>query len=169
MSVLVDWQIKRLCESERMVEPFDPALLNAASIDLRVGYTAKRETVSGWLDIHLGDYSEENPLLVEPKEFILFATREVFNLPDTIAAEFRLKSSRAREGWNQVLAVWCDPGWHGSVLTLEMVNESRYRYLELWPDKKIGQMFFHQVAKPDVHYGMLGHYNNDRKVMESKT
>lgn len=168
MTVLVDWQIKRLCENDRMIEPFDSELLNPASLDVRVGCSAKRETVHGWMDVDLTSYSEDSPLLIEPKEFVLISTLEVFNLPDTIAAEFRLKSSRAREGWNQVLAVWIDPFFHDSVLTLELVNETRYHHLSLYPGKKIGQIFFHAVSKPDVHYGLKGRYNGDRVVMASK-
>jgi len=168
MTVLVDWQIARLCISEQMIEPFLPELLNPASLDVRVGKTAKRETVSGWQDVDLTQYSEDRPLLIEPKEFVLVGTEEVFNLPDTIAAEFRLKSSKARMGWNQCLAVWIDPHFHNSVLTLELVNECRYNHLPIYQGMKIGQIFFHQVAKPDKHYGLTGKYNGDLTVMASK-
>jgi len=74
----------------------------------------KRELI----EIDISDRTEEDPYYLAPSEFVLAETIETFNLPDDISAQFVLKSSRAREGLNHLLAGWCDPGWHGSKLTL---------------------------------------------------
>jgi dCTP deaminase len=99
----------------------------------------------------------------------LAQTREVFNLPDHIAAQFMLKSSRAREGLEHLLAGYCDPGWNGSVLTLELQNARRKYPVKLWPGMKIGQMVFHTIAgKPERTYAVTGRYNNDLIVTASR-
>lgn len=108
--------------------------------------------------------------ILAPGEFILAQTAETFNLPDNIAAEFRLKSSGARAGLDQALAVWCDPGWNGSVLTLELRNNNNYHPLRLTPGMKIGQMVFWQCAAVPAErsYRTLGQYNGDREAQPSR-
>ena len=92
----------------------------------------------------------------------------MFNLPDDISAQFVLKSSRAREGLNHLLAGWCDPGWNNSKLTLELKNERRYHGLHLYPNLKIGQMVFHRMSNvPALSYAVTGNYNNHLRVMPS--
>jgi len=98
----------------------------------------------------------------------LAETLELFNLPDDISCQFVLKSSRARSGLNHLLAGWCDPGWHGSKLTLELKNERLHHALPLWPGLKIGQMVFHQMSSvPLKSYAVTGNYNNHLTVMPS--
>jgi dCTP deaminase len=117
----------------------------------------------------LSRHTEANPYEMVPGQFCLAQTVEVFNLPDDVAAEFRLKSSRAREGLDQALAVWCDPGWHGSVLTLELRNNRQLWPQLLWPGMKIGQVVFHLMDERPVNsYAKTGRYNGDLAVMASK-
>lgn len=101
---------------------------------------------------------------------MLAETVEVFNIPNYLAAEFRLKSSLARSGLDQSLAVWCDPGWHGSVLTLELKNVSQYHTLAFVAGMKIGQMVFFkgEPVPSDASYAVRGQYNNDKEVTQSK-
>ena len=125
--------------------------VNAASVDVRLGrvfYEEKQN--SGPISLVHKDQSASvrmelnwnDTFWLLPGEFILAHTLEEFYLPNNIAAEFRLKSSVARAGLDQALAVWCDPGWHGSVLTIELRNNTRYNTLELTVGMKIGQMVF---------------------------
>lgn len=170
MSILVDHQIADLCLGNRMVVPYHQKHLNPASLDVTIGDSLLYETEEGgWRQVDLSVFDKQEPLWLNPKEFVLVATDETFNLPDTVGAEFRIKSSRAREGYNNILAVWCDPGWHGSKLTLEITNESRYRRLPIYPGLKIGQMVFHQMAAtPESSYAVTGRYNNDAQVEGSR-
>ena len=120
------------------------------------------------ITIDISDRTEEDPYYLAPSEFVLAETIEVFNLPDDISAQFVLKSSRARSGLNHALAGWCDPGWHGSKLTLELKNERRYHGLSLYPNMKIGQMVFHRMSNvPALSYAVTGNYNNHLRVMPS--
>jgi dCTP deaminase len=80
-----------------------------------------------------------------------------------------LKSSRAREGLEHLMAGYCDPGWHGSVLTLELHNSRQLWPQLLWPGMKIGQMVFHRMSDlPLRSYAQTGRYNGHATVHASK-
>lgn len=162
--------------------PFDN--INAASIDVRLGADILVE-VSNFdpFDpdqvVCLRDrdplimrkvFMDEQGYILAPGEFILAHTVELFNLPDNIACEFKLKSSAARIGLGHLLAGHCDPGWNGSVLTLELHNVSRYHSIHLHPGDKIGQMIFHHVdmVPADRSYAGRGRYNGDTVVSGAK-
>lgn len=105
-----------------------------------------------------------------PKAFALAGTRELFNLPDNISAEFKLNSSGARIGLENAMATWCDPYWNGSVLTLELTNLTQWHTIRLHEGVRIGQMIFHKSAAvpKDRGYGVRGRYNGDKQVQEVK-
>jgi dCTP deaminase len=66
------------------------------------------------------------------------------------------------------MAGYCDPGWHGSRLTLELHNSRRFHNIALWPGMKIGQMVFHVIAgTPERTYAVTGRYNGHETVMPS--
>lgn len=169
--------------------PFNKILIdniNAASVDVRLGQTFLREVRPDGVSLRPSNYVSlfdkgELPMVKEtlawgerlylqPGEFILAQTVEEFYLPNNIAAEFRLKSSVARAGLDQALAVWCDPGWNGSVLTIELRNNTRYHVLVLEAGMKIGQIvFFKGEPVPDeASYAVRGQYNNDKSVTANK-
>ena len=90
-------------------------------------------------------------------------------MPENIAGLFFLKSSRAREGYENLHAGYADPGWNGSVLTLELKNSRQLLPLPLYPGMKIGQMvFFRMSQKPVLSYAQVGHYNKDLSTTGSK-
>lgn len=170
VTILSDWQIRNRCIAG-MMEGYDDALINPASLDVRLGDALLIESVESptLIPYPLARHSEANPYLLVPGQFCLAQTVEVFHLPDDVAAEFRLKSSRAREGLDQALAVWCDPGFHGSVLTLELRNNRQLWPQRLWPGMKIGQLIFHHLdAAPELSYAVTGRYNLDATVQGSK-
>jgi dCTP deaminase len=160
--------------------------VNAASVDVTLGShlwiednrggivdLAAKETPRGRLiDI------ANTPYHLAPGEFVLAQTAEVFNLPAnldeagvaSISAEFRLKSSGARAGLDAASAHFCDPGWHGSVLTLELRNNLQYHSLILTAGSKIGQMIFFagEPVPAEASYAARGRYNNDRTTTPSK-
>ena len=168
MTVLCDWEILARCMDQRMVKPFDEKLLNPASLDVRLGNNLMIESMyqEELLRLDISDKTADDPYLFMPGHFCLAETLELFNLPDDISAQFVLKSSRARDGINHLLAGWCDPGWHGSRLTLELKNERRHAPIRLYPGLKIGQMVFHHMSNvPRRSYAQTGHYNNHLTVM----
>ena len=105
MTILADFQIRALCESG-MVTPFDPELLNPASLDLRLGSNILIESSEGpdLVPCCIANYTPANPYRVVPGQFLLAEAEPIFNLPSCIAAQFVLKSSRAREGLQHLLA-----------------------------------------------------------------
>ena len=170
MAVLCDWEIQARCGKGQMVSPFNPELLNPASLDVLLGDNLMVENVvtTDLMRLDISQHSEHDPFMLQPGEFCLAETVEVFNLPEDISCQFVLKSSRARSGLNHLLAGWCDPGWHGSKLTLELKNERLHHALPLYPGMKIGQMVFHQMSSaPLKSYAITGNYNNHLTVMPS--
>jgi len=154
-----------------MVVPFDPDLVNPASIDVLLGDRLMVEVPDRpeLQILGISHHTQADPYWMAPGEFCLAETREIFNLPDCIAAQFVLKSSRAREGLEHLLAGYCDPGWHGSRLTLELQNARQMHPIAIWPNMKIGQMVFHKMdAIPARSYAITGRYNGDQAVTASK-
>jgi len=163
--ILSDQDIRELC-LQGLVEPFDEELINPASLDVRLG---TRLLIEAAQSPELVPYTMEEPYLLVPGQFVLAETLEIFNLPDSICANFALKSSRAREGLSHALAGFADPGWHGSRLTLELHNIRQLHPVSIWPGMKIGQAIFHKLTQPPLKsYAVTGRYNNDLKVMGSK-
>lgn len=170
MSILCDWQIHARCERSSMVTPFDPALLNPASLDVRLGRRVLIESAqsAAMVPFDLDGFDQESPYVLRPGQFLLAETVETFNLPNDIAAQFMLKSSRAREGLEHLMAGYCDPGWHGSRLTMELHNSRQLAGVAIWPGMRIGQMVFHKMNQPPLRsYAETGRYNNHGGVQES--
>ena len=169
MSVLCDWEIRTLCNGGGAVSPFSMEFINPASIDVRLGKNLMVERPHE-LDLKLIDiseYTEENPYLLKAGEFVLAETLEKFRIPDRISAQFVLKSSRAREGYQHLLAGWIDPGYRGR-LTLEIKNIRKYHELPLYKGMRIGQIVFHHMSQvPVKSYAETGHYLDHDRVMPS--
>tara|TARA_Y100000004_G_scaffold78935_1_gene88799 strand:+ start:263 stop:709 length:447 start_codon:yes stop_codon:yes gene_type:complete len=143
--------------------------INPASIDVRLGKNLMIETPhEADLElIDISEYTKENPYLLHPGEFVLAETVEKFRIPDRISAQFVLKSSRAREGYQHLLAGWIDPGYRGR-LTLEIKNIRRYHAIPLYTGMRIGQIVFHHMSQvPVKSYAETGHYLDHDRVMPS--
>lgn len=160
-----------------------PEYINSASIDITLGDKILREApaksvsrpyhaISLAAREPLVTYSQDTSkgILLKPGEFILAQSEQVFNLPTHISAEYKLKSSMARIGINHCLAGWCDAGWNGSVLTLELMNVSQHHAIRLQKGDRIGQMIFfqHEEVQKDKSYAARGRYNGDTEVTGAK-
>lgn len=185
--MLSDKEIRQLAY-EGMVNPFDEKYINPNSLDVTLGTKVLVESEETrklmydssnfdpkqwwlrrtWTEVNISEHTYENPYWLYPWTFLLGHTEQVFTLPNTIAAQFHLKSSRAREGYAHALAGLCDAGWHDSVLTLELHNNASVP-LPLYPGLRIGQLVFFRLAQaPDFDYSRSGRYNNDASVQISK-
>ena len=155
--------------------------VNAASIDLtldsKILFEQERST---WckpidlankesIDTHAHEMTDDGYILM-PGAFILASTRETFNLPDDISAEYKLKSSMARNGLEHLHAGWADAGFHGAKLTLELKNMTEHHVLRIRPNMPIGQMVFfrHQSVPKHASYATKGRYNGQTEVTASK-
>ena len=170
MTVLCDWEIKNLCEAG-MIEGYAEDLINPASLDVRLGGRLMIEVADtkDFVNVDISHRTSKNPYRLMPGEFCLAETEEIFHIPDTLSAQFVLKSSRAREGYENLLAGWIDPGFSGSRLTLELVNARRHWDLPLYPGMKIGQIVFFKMSSIPINsYSKVGRYNGDLRVNASK-
>jgi dCTP deaminase len=167
---------------QRVVEYASTELVNATSIDVTLGSEILVEAAPFTVDDLRIDLSKHQSLptkrVVIPEEgfileagaFVLAHTQQIFNLPRHISAEYKLKSSMARIGIDHLNAGWCDPGWHGSSLTLELKNVTRAHDIVLHRGDRIGQVVFfsHEHVGDDYAYDMRGRYNNDKTVSGAK-
>jgi deoxycytidine triphosphate deaminase len=108
--------------------------------------------------------------VVPPGGVLLAHSVEIFNLPNWLSAEYKLKSTQARNFFDHLNAGWCDAGWNGSVLTLEFVNHMQHHAVRIRPGMKCGQVvFFEHVEVPeDKSYATMGQYNGDKSVEAGK-
>ena len=152
--------------------------INSASIDLTLGGEILVEEDSSRiislknrdalpmrrLNIENGYYD------MEPGEAILAQTQEKFFLPYDTSALYVLKSSMARIFLNHCNAGFADAGWSNSVLTLELINQTRFHRIRIDHKVRIGQMlFFRHVDVPhEKSYKARGRYNNDNRVEHIK-
>lgn len=162
-----------------VIEGVDKDCINSASIDIRLGNKILVEAERGGkvslankerLNTIEVDLTEVGHWILEPGEFILAQSMEIFHLPNFISAEYKLKSSMARIGLEHLNAGWCDAGWHGSVLTLELKNMTQYHDIVIRPGDRIGQIVFfkHDPVPEDKSYAVRGRYNGDKEVSGTK-
>jgi len=152
------------------IHPFHPALVQPASLDVRLGHEFR--TIHP--DTHTIDPREPTPTTLHttapgepftlpPGGFALAHTLETITLPSHIAARFEGKSSLGRLGLAaHVTAGFIDPGFHGQI-TLELHNVAGHP-IRLHPGDPIGQICFIPLTSPAEHpYGTPGlgsHYQN---------
>jgi dCTP deaminase len=160
-----------------VIQNVDTDYINSASIDITLGKKILLEADPMVQPKKIVSLRERTPLnmvemdctsgfVLRPGDFILAQSEQVFNLPNDISAEYKLKSSMARIGINHALAGWCDAGWNGSVLTLELYNWTKNHDIVLTAGDRIGQMIFfkHRAVPEDRSYAARGRYNNDKTV-----
>jgi dCTP deaminase len=181
-AVLSDATIRRLVAAGTIkIDPWDPALVQPASVDLRLGNTFRVFHNHRTSAIDLRDpptnltepitITEEEPFVIHPGEFCLGATLEYVELPDDIVARIEGKSSLGRLGLIvHATAGFCDPGWKGT-LTLELNNLTRVP-IKLWAGLPIAQLSFMALDAPAQRpYGLaeLGsHYQGQIEATESR-
>jgi dCTP deaminase len=181
-SVLSDGTILALVAEARIrIDPWDPGLVQPASVDLRLGDSFRvfhnhrasaidlREPPSGLTEEVVVSPGES--FVIHPGEFCLGATLEWVELPDDVVARIEGKSSLGRLGLIvHATAGFCDPGWKGT-LTLELNNLTRIP-IKLYPGLPIAQLSFMALDRPALRpYGSpeLGsHYQGQREATESR-
>ncbi len=181
-SVLSDGTIRRLVDAGRIViRPWDPAQLQPASVDLRLGDSFRVFHNHRTSAIDLRDppsnLTEEvtpppdEPFVIHPGEFCLGRTLERVELPDDVVARVEGKSSLGRLGLIvHATAGFVDPGWKGT-LTLELNNLTRVP-IKLYPGLPIAQLSVMALDRPaERPYGSSGlgsHYQGQVAATESR-
>ncbi len=157
--VLSDRSITRLLDEGRIgIDPYDEALLQPSSLDVRVDrfFRVFRNSRYPFIDVKqpmedltelLEISDEEQPFILHPGEFVLGSTLERVTLPDDLVARLEGKSSLGRLGLLiHSTAGFIDPGWDGHV-TLELSNVANLP-ITLYVGMPIGQLSFVQLTEP---------------------
>ena len=181
-SVLSDGTILDLVQAGRIrIEPWDPSLVQPASVDLRLGdsFRVFHNYRVATIDLRYppDNLTEEvvipadEAFVIHPGEFCLGRTLEWVELPDDVVARIEGKSSLGRLGLIvHATAGFCDPGWKGT-LTLELNNLTRVP-IKLYPGLLIAQLSFMTLDQPARRpYGSpeLGsHYQGQMAATESR-
>jgi dCTP deaminase len=155
--------VSEIKSGDLALEPFEPALMQPSSIDVRLDkffrvfnnhlYThidpsEQQDELTALVDVPAGE-----PFVLHPGEFVLASTLEVITLGDQLAGRLEGKSSLGRLGLlTHSTAGFIDPGFSGHV-TLELSNVATLP-IKLWPGMKIGQLCIFRLSSPAEHpYG----------------
>jgi dCTP deaminase len=145
------------------LDPFEPALVQPSSIDVRLDrlfrvfnnhlYThidpaERQDDLTALVEVH-----DRQPFVLHPGEFVLASTLEVITLGDQLAGRLEGKSSLGRLGLlTHSTAGFIDPGFSGHV-TLELSNVANLP-IKLWPGMKVGQLCIFRLSSAAEHpYG----------------
>jgi len=162
--IFSDRSIREAIVSGRIgIDPFDPAMVQPSSIDLRCDPNfrvfenhkyAVIDPKAPQGDLTTGvTATEDSPFILHPGEFVLGATLESIGLGDDVVARLEGKSSLGRLGLLiHSTAGFIDPGFQGQV-TLELSNVANLP-ITIYPGMKIGQISFYQMTTAADHpYG----------------
>lgn len=162
--LLSDRDLRKELEAGRLlIEPYDPAMLQPSSIDVRLDryfrvfdntkYTHIDPSLRQDELTSLVEQSGDDPFVLHPGEFVLGSTFERVTLPDDLAGRLEGKSSLGRLGLlTHSTAGFIDPGFNGHI-TLELSNVANLP-ITLWPGMKIGQLCLFQLTSAAEHpYG----------------
>lgn len=187
MSYLPDYLLAELCEKHNLVTPYDPALVNPASVDLRLGrefVNLSEQVVVYYPEDEYEMYTlaapgqrfEAERVFLKPGVALLATTLEKVSIPDgaidfvrvlpilrvpALVADVKLKSSAARAGLDHALAGWVDPGFAGT-LTLEF---HAHRPVELVAGRCYVQLCVAtMLTAPHKGYQQTGRYIGEHAI-----
>jgi dCTP deaminase len=154
--ILSDRSIRAAIEQGRIaVDPFDPALIQPSSLDLRVDHRFRvfaghrypfidpREPQPDLTTEVAAEHGQ--PFVLHPGEFVLGSTLEWLRLGNDVVARLEGKSSLGRLGLLiHSTAGFVDPGFQGH-LTLELSNVARLP-IAIFPGMLIGQLSFYELT-----------------------
>ena len=145
-----------LAEGRIEIDPYDEALLQPSSVDVRVDrfFRVFHNARYPFIDVkepqeeltELVEIADDQPFILHPGEFVLGSTLERLQLPDDLVARLEGKSSLGRLGLLiHSTAGFIDPGWDGHV-TLELSNVANLP-ITIYHEMKIGQISFMQLTE----------------------
>jgi dCTP deaminase len=174
--VLSDRTIREEIAAGRIViDPFDDALVQPSSVDLRVSHRFRvfHNTRMPYIDVRepAPDLTElvqvaDEPFILHPGEFVLGATLERVGVPRDLVARLEGKSSLGRLGLLiHSTAGYIDPGFDGTI-TLELSNVARLP-ITIYAGMRIGQVSFLRLSTPvDAPYA--GKYQGQSEPTASR-
>lgn len=169
--ILTGHEIIEAMKAEYIKEAL-PQCVEANSLDVRLQdkilmeVPANKLHLSDPYDSSLQHYSmhtiPKGGKILRPGTFLLGATIEILNLPDTICGDFMLKSTLARMGLEHAKAGWIDAGFSGTI-TLELKVQTQYHQFKIYPGMLIGQIVFYRTSPVGQYsYRTKGRYNGQQ-------
>ncbi len=166
---------KAVAAGEVLIDPFDPAMIQPSSVDVRldryfrVFENHRYPHIDPALEqpelTRMVEPTGSEPFILHPGEFVLASTFERVALGSGVAARLEGKSSLGRLGLlTHSTAGFVDPGFTGHV-TLELSNVATLP-IKLWPGMKIGQLCFFELSSPSEEpygSGRLGSRYQDQR------
>lgn len=128
--ILVDYEIRKILEEEKIVLDGDFGNIQAASYDCTLGYKYKRNKDAAcvdWSSIAVDELTPDNDgpssIEIKPNETVLIFTFEKFKIPNDMILHASPISSWARKGLRVDLSYFVDPGFEGN-FCFPVKNES---------------------------------------------
>src|SRR3954452_2513297 len=147
--------VSEIKSGDLALEPFDPALMQPSSVDVRLDRFFR--VFNNHLYTHIDPAEQQDDLtaqvevpegeafVLHPGEFVLASTLEVVTLGDQLSGRLEGKSSLGPLGLlTHSTAGFIDPGFSGHV-TLELSNVANLPIM-LWPGMKIGQLCLFRLS-----------------------
>ncbi len=169
-------ELLRLVKEEKLVENLSQRELEdpeGTGFDLRVGEVFKikeGEAFLGETERHtpetesIADYENNKEIILKPGDFVLVKTMEKVNLPDTIAAIFRPRSTLQRCGVGLFTAT-AAPGYSGE-LTFGMCNLGKNNFKLEMGARVVHILFFNTSEN---HSTYRGQWQGGRVSTEGET
>ncbi len=176
MTVLADCELLEI--GPDLIDPFDPSMVQPASIDLTLSNVFRIFNSADTVAVDLADPATieglterievEDKLVLHPGEFVLGATRELVRVPVHLVGRVEGKSSLGRLGLIvHATAGYVDPGYEGDI-TLEMTNLLRVPII-LRPGRPICQLSIQRMSQvPERSYAETGRYQGASGAVESR-
>jgi dCTP deaminase len=180
--ILSDRSIRDLVAEGRLViSPYDAALVQPASVDVRLGrqFRVMRNSRMTHIDptvdndglMETVEVPDGEPFVLHPGEFALGHTAETFELCDDVVGIVNGKSSLGRLGLQvHATAGFVDPGFAG-VIVLELSNVATLPIL-LRPGMKVAQMVFQRLdraaERPYGHPDLNSKYQGQSGAVASR-
>lgn len=180
--ILADASIRAQVEAGRLlIEPYDPSLVQPASVDVRLGrqFRVMRTNRLTHIDpmtandglMDVVDVPDSEQFVLHPGEFALGHTAETFTLPDDLVGIVNGKSSLGRLGLQvHATAGYVDPCFSGTIV-LELSNVATLPIV-LRPGMKVAQMVFSKMdraaERPYGHPDLGSKYQGQSGAQESR-
>lgn len=174
-SVLSDISIKKYNERGLLIEnKINDVCLQPNSVDVTLSNSVSRlaynegDIIDTKKEISYNKEIFQDSFILQPKEFVLMATNEVFNIPNGILAFICGRSSIARLGIQIEQAGLIDSGFRGNI-TLELENQTN-NPIVLYKNMRIAQVYFFKAEYAEKIYGVekASKYNGQSGATGSK-
>lgn len=158
------WNDEMICDWAGLggISPFDPALVNPASVDLRWSGDYRIHDGVAWMRV---EHTEV--LRLVPGRLYLLDTMEYLTMPPDAAGDLKLKSSAGRAGIEHLHAGFVEPTFSGT-LTLEIENRLACDISIQRGCRLVQLVLMSMVHVPKRQYSEVGRYNRQKGPTLSK-